>query len=304
MKIDALATTSDSFAWLQQYDTFQLMGLEGKVSKRALSRTRSLDYLRTQKNNTLLLRHLMQQFGVASQKESVFLMLSRTNMERMLSFLEKEQLLFGLSFFSKGVLLAFMSKLSKIAVLKLFLMRLPMNKFLSLFPTPVLMQLFRHPKIQMPQLQNAMMQLPEAKLQLLFRALTGKDADFMHKKELVKALSGFKKEQLLDAFKKLDRKSVVTMLSFLAKQQPDILCAIPQASLMTVLATSTKGGLIMLMSGLQNDVLRIFNMCLSDKQLAMTLSFMPSDIFTNTMISAFPDTVIDFIAFNSAQGAA
>ena len=304
MKIEALAAPSVSLEWLQYYDALQLMDLEGKAPRSALSRTRSIDYLRTQKQNTILMQRLMRQMGAVHHKQEIFLMLPRQSMEKMLDYLDKDILLFGLSFFSKNILIGFMSRLSKVEILKLFLIRFQLHKFLMLFPTAILWQLFLNQKIQVPQLLKAMMQLPENKLQQLFKQLTGKEGGHLQKPQLVKSLGWFKKEQLVDAFRKLDKKSMVTMLSYLAKQQPEILFSIPQANILGVLASFTKGNLLGLMSGLNMDILKIFDSCLSDKQLAFTLSYISNDIFSNKMISTYPDTIIDYFSMLNAQGAA
>lgn len=242
------------------------------------------------------LRQLLINLGVSRTKFLILRLLRRSELLRLLPFLDSEQLTNALHLFPKERLMQFFQLLPKDVMLKLLLQAIPLKRFLQLFQTSLIFNILRSKRLTVHGLVKQLDNWDVGLLRELMQHITGQPADGKSKPDLMRMFYEMDKIQLLNGLKLMGQKPLLELIYHTAKQDPELLMMLPKGALLNVADNFPKPSLLALFEKLEPGILIQFVAQLPDVPLAMALTQLPDDVFIDLMLSQYPDVIASLAA--------
>lgn len=228
---------------------------------------------------------LVMALSQPKNKLLVLQLLRRSELIELMHLMEKPQLLQGLMFFSKEKLLQLLTLLGKELLVKLLLRLIPMDNLIKKLPLKEILRIFRSEKITNRWMIKAFAMMDKGQLAHLVSLITGKPADKMDMRAMLKLLFNTPKHQLLEAFKSLPFKTLTPLVVFFLKQDKELLQNLSNTFIFRQFENTSKPNLIQAMDVFPNELLIQFLSLLPDKLLTLVVSQIDDKVLMAYLLS-------------------
>lgn len=228
---------------------------------------------------------------------ALLLLFPRAELFKIIEYLEKENLLNGLKFFTKEKLMNLIGSLiSKQDLLKmLFKMFTDKSQLIENLPKKELDRFLRSDQVEKGFIMNAFELMPKENLAVIAGYLTRQDCSKMKKSELLAAIQPFKKFHIVDGIMKLDEASERNLITLMTDSQPKLYNEFSHLALFNVTEKFAKTDIIESMTVI--DTAKITDMLseLPDKLVALTASQIDPEIFAKLLLSNYKDILAELV---------
>ena len=215
---------------------------------------------------------------------------------KLMSMLEKGEMLMGLKFFQKDKLLDMLQKVDKEKLLNVVLQKYSMEEFMLMIPEKEQNKFFDSKKISPNQILKGVQHLEPEKMAKMIENVTGISQEGKSKKEMMQTLTNMKPEMLKNAVKSLEQEEKAFVIFKMAEEDPKVLNELSVEAYMIPLQQLQKFDLIESMGVLEEDDLMDMLVELPEDLMAITATQLDPEKFAKVLASDFRDIIGEICA--------
>lgn len=229
----------------------------------------------------------------AKNRYAIIQNMNYLDLQYLLQFLEKEDLVLGLKFFSKEKLMQFISDLPKEKILKVLFESFSVQEFLNTVPEREVNKFFDSEKIDKNRIFDFLKSLDPSKLAQMLENVTGEVQEKKPTAEMLKQFEQLSPAKFKDAIKSLEMPDKLDMIMKLTSQDPKLFQEFEVATLTRPLDKLQKSELIKSMSILESEDLLKMVKELPQDLMAIVATQIDPQIFAEILVKYFKDILSD-----------
>ena len=206
---------------------------------------------------------------------------------RLMSMLEKGEMLIALRFFQKDKLLDMLKNVDKEKLLKVIMQKYNLEEFMLMLPEKEQDKFFDSKKITPNQIIKGVEHLEPEQISRMLENVTGVSQQGKSKKEMIETLKTMKPEMLKTAVKSLEQEEKAFVMYKMAKEDPKVLKELSTEAYMIPLQQLNKGDLIESMGALEEEDLMDMLSELPEELMAVAATQLDPDKFADLLAKEF-----------------
>lgn len=242
-------------------------------------------------------KELVKLFKLQSSRNRYAILsnMSARDLEYLVQFLEPQDLLMGLMFFTKEKLLNLIYDLPKDKICSILFQAFSPEQFLKMIPEKEINKFFDSDKLDKNQILDFIKTIPEDKLNKMMEKYlskqTGKPQDDLNmtQEQIVKFLDQLEPDKFKDALKCFERKEKMGLILELTQRDPKLFMEFTKNALTMPLTQLDKGEIVKCMNKLEPEDLMKMVTELPDDILAVVVTQIDPMVFAELLCKNFQD---------------
>lgn len=210
---------------------------------------------------------------------------------KLMSMLEKGEMLLGLKFFQKDKLLDMLKNLDKEKLMKVVLEKYSLEEFMLMIPEEEQDKFFDSKKISPEQILKGVQYLEPEQMAKMIENVTGVPQQGKNKKEMMQTLRTMNPEMLKNSVKSLEQEEKAFIMLNMVKEEPQIIREITTESFMAPLKQLQKNDLIEAMGVLKEEDIMDMLTELPEDLMAITATQLDPNKFAQLLATDFSDII-------------
>ncbi len=215
---------------------------------------------------------------------------------KLMSMLEKGELLMGLNFFQKDKLIEMLGKVDKDKLFQVVLQKYSLEDFMLMIPEELQDKFFDSKKISPSQIMKGVQHLEPDKMARMIENVTGVPQQGKDKKELMSEMSKMKPELLKDAVKSLEPEEKALVMGKMIEDDPKVIRELDVKAFLIPLEQLNKSDLLESMQVLEEDDMLDMLSELPDDLMAVTATQIDPIKFAQMLSTDFSDMMDEICA--------
>ncbi|HNW25745.1 MAG TPA: hypothetical protein PLG15_00510 [Candidatus Gastranaerophilaceae bacterium] len=222
--------------------------------------------------------------------------LSEQELEKLLPFLEKQDLIIGLNYFDKAKLLELMGRLPAEQLVKYVLEMFPPKEIMKLMPAESMDKFLTLPDLDKNLVLKHLMQMKPEFLAQMIESVTGKPAKSLNPQELVKEIASLPQEKYKEALVNIPEDQKRKFILAMIEEKPKLLEKFPAEGFVKVLNEKEKPDLIKAAKVIEPEFLVEMLKELPQDLLAVIVTQINPEIFAQVLIKSYQDILRSIIS--------
>ncbi len=210
---------------------------------------------------------------------------------KLMSMLEKGEMLMGIKFFQKDKILDMLKDVDKEKLLQVVLQKYSMEDFMLMIPEKEQDKFFDSKKIDSKQILKGVQHLEPEQMARMIENVTGISQQGKTRKEMMQTMMEMKPEMLKSAVKSLEQEEKAFVMFKMAEEDPKVLKELSVDAYLIPLEQLEKGDLIEAMGVLEEDDLMNMLSELPEDLMAITATQLDPDKFAKLLATDFSDII-------------
>ena len=211
----------------------------------------------------------------------------RTDKMKLLSMLEKGEMLMGIRFFQKEKILKMLEGVENKKLLKVVLQKYNLKEFMKMIPEKLQNKFFDAEKISPEQIMKGVQYLEPEQMAKMIENVTGIPQKDQNKESMMKTLMGMKPETLKKSVKSLEQEEKAFVMAKMIQEDPNVIKEIDKQAFLIPLEQLNKGELIESMAALDEEDLLDMMTELPDDLMSITATQIDPEKFAKLLTTDF-----------------
>lgn len=221
-----------------------------------------------------------------------FMIIKNMNTEdvrKLLKHLSKQDLIWGIKYFSIDKMMELLNELPKKELLKLVFENFTLKDILKLMPDDKLDAFIKNDKVEREDVTKYFKQLEKKDLDRIMGNILGKDMKDESREDMMKFLDGLDDKKFTEFVLKMERKDKINLIGFLCSEKPELMLEFDSEDISKPLQTLDKSDLLKSLSVLDTEFLIPMVEELPDDLLQIVATQIDPAIFADILVNQFAD---------------
>lgn len=227
--------------------------------------------------------------GNANNRLQILKELGQYDLQNMLEYLEKDDLLLGLKFFQKEGLLAMIEDLPEKEVCKIVFKIFPPKQFIKLIPQREINKWFESEKVDQKEVLAQIQGLNQDVLAQMVQAVTGDVKENDNRASLLQTIEGFNKKDFLTSVQSLEPRYKNQIILNMTREKPELWHEFGSKALSKPLERLQKQDICRGMSALKEKTLISIVDNLPQELLSVVMTQINPEVFANLLSDKYQD---------------
>lgn len=235
--------------------------------------------------------------GNANNRWQILKELSEYDLQSLLPYLEKEDLVMGLYFFQKESLLKMIQELPEKEVMQIVFECFTPKDFIKLIPEEEINKWFESEKVDPQFVFEQLQMFNKDVLAQMVQSITGEFDENANSEQLLMTIAGFNKEDFLKSVQSLDPKYKNQIILNMTKENPDLWYEFGSKTLSKPLERLKKPDIIKGMGALKEKTLVKLVDNLPQELLAVVITQINPEVFSKVLCDKYQDLLKKAVSF-------
>ncbi len=215
--------------------------------------------------------------------------LSGEDTKKLLKYLSKQDLIWGIKYFTLDKLMELINALPKKELLRLVFENFTLKDILKLMPEDKMDAFLKNEKVERPDIMKYFQQLEKKDLARIMGGIMGKDMQNESHESLLQFISGLDDKKFREFILKMEREDKAKLIGFLCKEQPKLMFEFDNEDISKPLLTMDKADLLKSLQVLDVEFLIPMVEDLPDDLLQVVATQIDPAIFSDILVDNFAD---------------
>lgn len=222
--------------------------------------------------------------------------LSEHDLKELLPLLEKEDLVFGLNFFTKDKLLKLMNEIPKEELIKVVFQMFSPEQVMQMMPDKEMDKFLQSSDLDKNLVLKNLKSLPPEMLAQMIEQTTGKPVKSMEQSDLIKEISELSPEKYKDAIITIPRGKKRQFILQMTKEKPELYLLFSSEAYTNMISTKEKPDIVKSSNAISPEQLVKMVAQLPKDLLSVVMTQIDTDKFAGMLIKQYKDILNQLVA--------